>query len=296
MEVCYWALLAACALVALAALARLWSVRRGIREVAAGLAEKMQTETNTLLCLSTGDRAVRALASEINTQLQALRAERLRLQHGDAALKAAITNISHDLRTPLTAIRGYLELLEQEPLPPDASRYLAIVQERTQAMCGLTDELFQYTLLAAQADSLTPAPLCLRDALEQSLAAACPALERQGITPVIELPECPVPRCLDGAALRRVFDNLLANAVKYAAGDLRVRLTPDGTVTFTNPAPQLTRVQAARLFDRFFTVETARRSTGLGLSIAKLLTERMGGRIAATYQSGQLTIRLDFPA
>lgn len=118
----------------------------------------------------------------------------------------------------------------------------------------------------------------------------------QGITPVIELPECPVPRCLDGAALRRVFDNLLANAVKYAAGDLRVRLTPDGTVTFTNPAPQLTRVQAARLFDRFFTVETARRSTGLGLSIAKLLTERMGGRIAATYQSGQLTIRLDFPA
>ena len=127
MEVCYCALLAACALAALAALARLWSVRRGIREVAESLAEKMQTETNTLLCLSTGDRAVRALASEINTQLQALRAERLRLQHGDAALKAAITNISHDLRTPLTAIRGYLELLEEEPLPPDASRYLAIV-------------------------------------------------------------------------------------------------------------------------------------------------------------------------
>lgn len=296
MEVCYWALLAACALAALFALVRLWSVRRGIREVAESLTEKMQTETNTLLCLSTGDRAVRALASEINTQLQALRAERLRLQHGDAALKAAITNISHDLRTPLTAIRGYLELLEEEPLPPDASRYLAIVQERTKVLCGLTDELFQYTLLTAQAENLTPAPLCLRDALEQSLAAACPALERQGITPVIELPEGPVPRCLDGAALRRVFDNLLANAVKYAAGDLRVTLTPDGTITFTNPAPQLTRVQAARLFDRFFTVETARRSTGLGLSIAKLLTERMGGRIAAAYRSGQLTIRLDFPA
>ena len=120
MEVCYWALLAACVLAALGALARLWSVRRGIREVAAGLTEKMQTETNTLLCLSTGDRAVRALANEINAQLQALRAERLRLQHGDAALKSAITNISHDLRTPLTAICGYLELLEEEPLTPAA--------------------------------------------------------------------------------------------------------------------------------------------------------------------------------
>ena len=74
--------------------------------------------------------------------------------------------------------------------------------------------------------------------------------------------------------LRRVFDNILSNAAKYTDGDLSVRLTPDGRVTISNRVQGLDRVQAGRLFDRFFTVEAANGSTGLGLSIAKLLTEK----------------------
>ena len=70
-----------------------------------------------LISISSGDREMRALAVRINRQLQALREERLKLRHGDMELKAAVTNISHDLRTPLTAICGYLDLLEREPLP-----------------------------------------------------------------------------------------------------------------------------------------------------------------------------------
>lgn len=89
----------------------LLSLRRALREVAEELEEKLAADTNTLITLSTGDRAVRALAARINTQLHALRAERLRLRNGDRELKAAVTNVSHDLRTPLTAICGYLDLL-----------------------------------------------------------------------------------------------------------------------------------------------------------------------------------------
>ncbi len=102
-------------------------------------------------------------------------------------------------------------------------------------------------------------------------------------------------RELDAAALRRIFDNILSNAAKYSDGDLVVRLMPDGAVTFTNSARSLNRVQAERLFDRFFTVETASGSTGLGLSIARLLTEKMGGSIDAAYSGGRLTIRVAFP-
>ena len=90
-------------------------LRRSIREAAEALEEKLRTDTNTLISISTGDRTVRALASQINRQLQSLRRERLRLQTGNDELTTAVTNISHDLRTPLTALCGYLDLLEQEP-------------------------------------------------------------------------------------------------------------------------------------------------------------------------------------
>ena len=129
-------------------------LRHSIREAAEELDEKLKTDTNTLISISTGDRAVRALAAQINNQLRALRKERLKLQTGKTELTAAVTNISHDLRTPLTAICGYLDLLEQEPQSEKAKRYLAVIRERTDSMRGLTEELFQYSVLTATADIL----------------------------------------------------------------------------------------------------------------------------------------------
>ena len=269
-------------------------LRSSIREVAEELEEKLRTDTNTLISISTGDSSVQLLASRINAQLQALRKERLKLQTGNDELTTAVTNISHDLRTPLTAICGYLDLLEQEPQSEKSGRYLAVIRERTDAMCSLTEELFRYSVITATADELDMQAVRLNDILEQSLAGFYGALSARGITPEIRMPEAAVIRELDAAALRRIFDNILSNAVKYSDGDLAVSLLPDGTVTFSNSAPSLSRVQAERLFDRFYTVETARNSTGLGLSIAKLLTEKMGGTITAEYESGHLQICIAF--
>ena len=103
------------ALCVLTILIYLLILRHSIREVAAELVEKLRTDTNTLISISIGDSSVQQLASRINRQLQALRKERLKLQTGNDELTTAVTNISHDLRTPLTAICGYLDLLEQEP-------------------------------------------------------------------------------------------------------------------------------------------------------------------------------------
>ena len=185
---------------------------------------------------------------------------------------------------------GYLDLLEQEPQSEKTARYLAVIRERTDAMRSLTEELFRYSVIISTADALKKEPVCLNDVLEQSLAGFYGALSARGITPEIRMPEQAVARQLDTAALRRVFDNILSNAVKYADGDLAVSLLPDGTVTFSNSAPSLSRVQAERLFDRFYTVETARDATGLGLSIARLLVEKMGGVITASYENGRLHI------
>lgn len=292
-----WCIVLICslALAALCLLAYLLVLRHSLREAAEELDEKLRTDTNTLISISSGDRAMQSLVTHINRQLQALRRERLRLHSGNAELTAAVTNVSHDLRTPLTAICGYLDLLEQEPQTEAAARYLAVIRERTDAMRALTEELFRYSVLTATADELHTEPVCLNDVLEQSLAGFYGALSARGITPSVQLPEEKVIRPLDAAALRRVFDNILSNAAKYSDGDLAVVLAPDGEVTFSNRASALSRVEAARLFDRFYTVDSARGSTGLGLSIAKLLTEKLHGTISADYENETLRICIAFP-
>ena len=292
-----WCIVLICslALAALCLLAYLLVLRHSLREAAEELDEKLRTDTNTLISISSGDRAMQSLVTHINRQLQALRRERLRLHSGNAELTAAVTNVSHDLRTPLTALCGYLDLLEQEPQTEAAARYLTVIRERTDAMRALTEELFRYSVLTATADELHTEPVCLNDVLEQSLAGFYGALSARGITPSVQLPEEKVIRPLDAAALRRVFDNILSNAAKYSDGDLAVVLTPDGEVTFSNRASALSRVEAARLFDRFYTVDSARGSTGLGLSIAKLLTEKLHGTISADYENETLRICIAFP-
>ena len=273
----------------------LFSLRSSLKEAAKELEGKLKTDTNTLISISSGDRVMRALAAQINGQLRLLRRERLRSQHGDMELKNAVTNISHDLRTPLTAICGYLDLLMQEPQSEKSERYLAVIRERTDAMRGLTEELFRYSVIAGTAQELHLEPVCLNDILEQSLVGFYGALTGRGITPEIQMPEQEVVRELDVAAIRRILDNLLSNAVKYSDGDLCVSLTDKGEIIFSNHAGGLDSVQVKRLFDRFYTVETARQSSGLGLSIAKLLTEHMGGSITATYHNGKLSVSVIFP-
>ena len=277
----------------------LLSLRASLKEVARELNDKLKTDTNTLISISSGDRAMRTLASEINCQLHLLRKERLKLQHGDMELKNAVTNISHDLRTPLTAICGYLDLLAQQPQSVASERYLSLIRERTDAMRGLTEELFRYSVIAGTTEKLHFEPVCLNDILEQSLAGFYGTLSERGIVPDIALSGQSIERTLDRHALRRIFDNILSNAVKYSDGDLSVRLSPDGTVWFENHAKDLDAMQTAHLFERFYTVQTARNTarsgTGLGLSIAKLLTEKMGGNVMAEYNTGKLSISVRFP-
>ena len=131
-------------------------------------------------------------------------------------------------------------------------------------------------------------------ALEESLLSFYAVMQEKGIQPEIELPEEPVYRELDAGAVNRIFSNIISNALKYSDGDLSVVMDTDGSITFTNTAHNLNAVTVGRLFDRFYTVEASRNSTGLGLSIAKMLTERMSGSISAQYQNKRLYVTIDF--
>ena len=271
------------------------SLRKNISEIADRFSEKLSVDTNTCISVSIRDRYVRKLASRINKELIELRKERLRLRQGDQELKNAVTNIAHDLRTPLTAISGYLELMEDNPADEKMKAYLEIVRERTDALKRLTEELFQYSVITSASEELCPVCLSLNRELEIALAGAYAMLTEQGISPEIDMPDEPVMRKMDQGALQRVFANILSNAAKYSDGDLKITLERDGCITFQNRAPHLSEVEAGKLFDRFYTVENAKGSTGLGLSIARLLTEKSGGSITAFWKDGYLVILLCFP-
>lgn len=286
-----WVLAAGLALLALGLGWKVALLRHGIKGLRRDLAERRGQDTNTLLSLPCRDRELRRLASALNDELRALRQERLRYQQGDKELKEAVVNISHDLRTPLTAISGYLQLLQGQDLPPDTRRYLEQIGGRAQAMKRLTEELFRYSVVVSE-ENLAQEPVDLRRAVEEALLSFYGALEGRGIEPQVRLPEEKVERLLDPAAVNRVLGNILTNALKYSAGDLEVTLEESGRLTFSNSAPGLDPVAAGRLFDRFYTVEAARNSTGLGLSIAKELTQRMGGSIGAELHGGTLTVWL----
>ncbi len=291
-----WLLCGILALAVVILLVRLWLLRRSLDEITGQLGERLSQDTNSPIFLSTWDTHARKLAAGLNLQLKELRQARQKFQQGDMELKNAVTNISHDLRTPLTAIQGYLDLLEREEgLSPNTRRYLDSIHNRMEAMTKLTDELFRYSLAADQPE-LSPEPVDLRRILEESLVSFYASLGRRGIVPDISLPERPVVRTLDPSAVSRIFGNIISNALKYSSGDFSAVLDETGRAVFSNAAPGLDPVSAAKLFDRFYTVETGRGSTGLGLSIAKLLTQRMGGTIQASCAEGRLYIAVSFPA
>lgn len=290
-----WFLCGVLLLIVAALLIKIWLLKRSMKEICRELAEHFAEDTNVLLTTSASDAHVRRLTAELNRHLRKLREQRQKYLTGDRELKTAVTNISHDLRTPLTAIFGYLELLEQEEKSPAVTEYLAVIENRAEVLKQLTEEFFYYSVASTPEKQSIKEKIVLNQLLEESLAGAYAELMAHNITPVVQISEQKVVRWLNRSAVVRVFGNLLANAMKYSDGDLEITLTEAGEITFTNTASQLDEVQAGKLFDRFYTVETATKSTGLGLTITRALVEQLGGSIAMSYEDQRLSIRVILP-
>ena len=280
------------AVVIAALTAKIIIMKRSARDIACQFKEKLGEDTNTVITLQTADKDMRLLTSELNDQMKTLRAEHNRYVCGDAELKAAITNISHDLRTPLTAISGYLEVMKKTEKPEQIEKYLDIIEGRTDLMKQLTEELFRYSVILSSDSNADTEEVDVGRVLEDCIMGCYAALTEKGITPVIELTEEKVIRTVNKSALSRVFNNLLNNAMKYSDGDLYISFSPSGEAVFSNTASGLTTVQVERLFDRFYTVQAARNSTGLGLSIARTFIEQMNGTISAKLNGDKLIITI----
>ncbi len=290
-----WLLCGVLLVLVIALLLKLYNMKKGMKELCADLDEHLAHPTNTLLGVSSNDRQLKQLASVLNRQLRRLRRQYRYYMNGNQRLKDAVTGISHDLRTPLTAICGYLDLLEQEDNTEDVKRWLSIIRNRVDQMIQLSEELFQYSLTVVTENDDRIEPVVLNDVLEECIAGFYAVLKRRGIEPVVHMPERKIVRSLNAVMLSRVLANLMNNALKYSDGDLEICLKDTGDILFINTASGLDQVQIARLFDRFYTVHHADNATGLGLEIARSLLERMHGSISAEYAENRLCICVQLP-
>ncbi len=287
-----WILTAVCAVGILLAIMKLRLLKADLDALSEQIDEKLHKDTNVSLYVSGRDRQLCRITAKLNRQLDLLRKQQLQYQHGNTELKNAVTNISHDLRTPLTAIAGNLYMIRRTDDPAEIGNCLDAIEERTEAMKRLTEELFRYSVIISDEREAETEEVFVNQLLQESISSFYPVLTEKGITPSIHLTDARIVRNVNRSALARVFSNLLNNAVKYSGGDLEITLSDKGEITFSNMAKELSAVETEQLFDRFYTVEAARSSTGLGLSIARTLVERMGGTITADYDNGRLTIRL----
>ncbi len=287
-----WILCAVLALAVVVLAVRLIAVNRKIEGLASLLSESLSLGLSEEIKIDTSNKRIKALVASLNGELSRLRELQQSYFSGECELKEAVTNIAHDLRTPLTAIYGYIDLLSKEEQSDTVKRYVAAVENRVTAIARLTEELFGYAVITSSGNKAFE-EIDVRRALEEALISSYPLFDQRGIEPCVSLPEHSVVRVLNSDSLSRIFGNIISNAAKYSENDFSVVMTAEGTITFSNRALGLTELEVSRLFDRFFTVDPSRRSTGLGLSIAKTLALQMGMTINAKYENDILSIVLE---
>lgn len=296
-------LIVICILLAIAltlAVIKIVLLRRGFDELTENIEDQVSGKTQIPVTLTTSDPHARHTAEILNRELKNLDRERNEYLDGNRKVAEAVTGISHDIRTPLTAINSYLDLMADEKDEALKAQYLERIKSRTLSLSDLADELFKYSTSTdperypVQTENIVSEPIDICRVLEECILSFYAGFKKRGIEPDIEIPDEPVFVLCDKKSANRIFENIIGNAIKYANNDLKVKLDPKGQVIFSNPAPDLTPVSAAKLFDRYFTVNEGHASTGLGFSIAKELITRNNGTIEADLKDGILMITVSF--
>ena len=222
--------------------------------------------------------------NSINDGINAAVEERLKSETTKTEL---ITNVSHDLKTPLTSIVNYIDLLKKEEIDnPKAQEYIEVLDRQSQRLKKLTTDIVDASKAAAGSIQMTPERIDLNVLLGQMKGEYAEKLAEKGLVPVETLPEESPMVWADGKVLWRVFDNLMSNVCKYSMPNTRVYLTLTvqngfAAVEFKNISEQPLNVSPASLTDRFVRGDASRNSegSGLGLNIAQSLAQNMGGNL-----------------
>ncbi len=250
------------------------------------------------LRLSLPNKNIENLIVEINTLIDDKRKMENIYKEKDMELREAIANMSHDLRTPLTSIMGYVYLLNDDKLDKEERKeYLKIIEKRSLVLNDLITSFYGLSRIQADQYEIKFEPVNLELVLGEIIAAFYETLDYKFGEPEINIEEGLGPVLGDKQALNRIFTNLIENMIKHGEGEVKISLKKKNkyiVMEFSNKAEELESKDVNRIFEKFFTKDRMRtgQNTGLGLAIVKLLVEKQGQKIEAKKVGNRLVINI----
>lgn len=278
-----------------AAVMTIWVIhlKLQMRIISRQLQSRLKEGSCSTINVQLGDKDVVRLALDINKCLEGEDNAKISLAREEKQFRNMIADISHDLRTPLTSVKGYMQLLSSTKLDDEQRRRIAVINRHTAELGDLIEHFYEYSYLLSAEPQLNSEKFNLTNEVMECLAAAVPQFEAKCMSvKIVENPSVFV--IADKEKTVRIIQNLIRNCLQHSAGNIEVDVRAAGeksVVAIKNPVSDPEQVNVEKLFDRFYTAEKSRsRSTGLGLSIVKLLAEQMGGTVSAELTGRELTI------
>ena len=266
-------------------------LKRDIRQLSQNLSNLSPADTNIQMTTTTFDKGIVELIVSINSLLEKSRAIHRKSLASELEIKQAITNISHDLRTPLTSAKGYLQIMQGDIDNSTRERYLAVILERLEVLSLLLDTLFMYS--NATEEIMDVQEINVSNIISDTILGFYAELTKQKFLVNINMPDIPVYCFCDEDALRRIIQNILKNVLIHGKDFVELNIV-DNTIEIRNYAEGLEYVDFSNVFNRFYTSDTSRtaKQSGLGLAIAKKFTEKMGGRIYASKEGNVFCVQI----
>ncbi|OZU87165.1 two-component sensor histidine kinase [Virgibacillus indicus] len=275
---------------------RLFSFRKEVKKIGRQLQKYNHQKTNKKIDMALLNRNIEGLGTEINHLIDMHvkeKRERIRFEN---ELKQAVANMSHDLRTPLTSILGYIQMAESNDITAkEQKEYISIAKDRAKRLETLLNDFFELSVIESADFQLKSEPINLKPLTIDMLMSFFDRFNDKNMEPIINMPERDVFIKSDESAVSRIIENLISNAITHSDGNIRITLEEiDATVRLIvqNNTHALTDNDVDHLFDRFYMADGSRsgKSTGLGLSIVKSFMQKMDGNITGKLNDGQLSI------
>ena len=244
------------------------------------------------------DKDIENLVASINLIFDSRQKIVAEKNKNEEKIREGISNMSHDLRTPLTSIMGYLQMIKSEKSSEaDKNEYMDIVEKRTKSLQQLISSFYDLSRMEGNEYNFNYKKVNLSSILCENIAVFYNDFRNNNIEPIIEIDENVKDIISDDGAINRIFSNLITNMIKHGESFVKITLRQENDVIiteFTNKATGLTAENVDKLFDRFYTVDNSRsdRNTGLGLYITKILVEKLGYNIIAQLDNEILKIKI----
>ena len=277
----------------------MWKYQRQVKDICRQLAFLMKHDSNMLIHREFGLGGIGMLSDRLNDLLELRRKEKRYYQEKETLIADTYTNLSHDIRTPLTSLDGYFQLMEACENVEEQRRYLNIIHERIHSLNEMLEELFMFTKLKNESYRLELTSCCINRILKETVFSYYDDWVRREIQPDIQITEEQL--YIDGnkQGLSRIIQNVIKNGLDHGEKKIRIVLKREQNQAVLRISNQVTaseQIDIEHVFDRFYKADAARSktSTGLGLSIAREFVRRMNGEIGAKIEENEFIVEMRF--